>query len=239
MKKNKNPGVRSARIKENDSSDTLIITNKLLIAQVKEEVSILEVLSQYVQTNIDLSKSSRKQFNIRCPFHDDRSPSFTVYTETNTFRCWAGCNQGKPGDVIDLVRLLQNKNTAEAIRTLTIDFSLRTLDTVQEQQLSNRKTEKQRSISLERAFREEVMIYIRELRVIQRTISDYLRTIKTVKDFESKGDLYHVIIQLEYWLDCLIDPDIINQFLALEEIKKYIFKKQASGGGGIKNEIYS
>ena len=35
-----------------------------------------------------------------CPFHEDRHPSFHVYTDTNSWHCF-GCDKG--GSVIDLV----------------------------------------------------------------------------------------------------------------------------------------
>lgn len=50
-----------------------------------------------------------------CPFHPDRSPSFTIYPD-DTYHCF-GC--GAHGDVIDYVRTEQGLNTAEAIAWLT------------------------------------------------------------------------------------------------------------------------
>lgn len=40
----------------------------------------------------------------RCPFHDDRDPSLTVWPDEGRWRCWAGCGYG---DVIDWVLLVQ------------------------------------------------------------------------------------------------------------------------------------
>ncbi|WP_144704952.1 CHC2 zinc finger domain-containing protein [Fictibacillus phosphorivorans] len=224
MEKYKKPGVHSARTGVESNSYNINITKKSLIAQIKHEVSIKDVLTRYFQLNISHSKLNRNKFNIRCPFHDDRSPSFTVYNVTNTFRCWAGCNQAKRGDVIDLVRMLLNINTSEAIRTLAIDFSLRTLDAVQVNQLNNRRIEQQRALTLEFRFREEVKKYILELKELEIVISNYLYTIRTEEDMEYKGELYHQKNQVDYWLDCLIDPEPVKQFLALEEIKNFIFK---------------
>ena len=50
-----------------------------------------------------------------CPFHNEKHPSFYIYTKTNT--CWCyGCNKG--GDTITFVRLLNDCSFREAIAYL-------------------------------------------------------------------------------------------------------------------------
>lgn len=39
---------------------------------------------------------------LRCPFHNERTPSFVVYLNTNTYSCFGGCSE-KGGDVIKFV----------------------------------------------------------------------------------------------------------------------------------------
>ena len=48
----------------------------------------------------------------RCPFHDDRSPSLTIYDEGRRFKCF-GC--GAQGDVIDFVQRLYGVSVSEAL----------------------------------------------------------------------------------------------------------------------------
>lgn len=53
--------------------------------------------------------------SLRCPFHEDKSPSFSIYTDRNgveRWRCHAGCGGG---DVIDLVAKLQNTTSGRLI----------------------------------------------------------------------------------------------------------------------------
>lgn len=50
-----------------------------------------------------------------CPFHQEKTPSFTVFTNTNRFYCF-GC--AKHGDVIDFVIDTNNLSFIEAIKTL-------------------------------------------------------------------------------------------------------------------------
>ena len=62
---------------------------------VKDRVKLTDLVDQ------DLNlKRSGKVLKANCPFHDDRTPSFTVYPNTQTFHCF-GC--GKGGTVIDYV----------------------------------------------------------------------------------------------------------------------------------------
>lgn len=47
-----------------------------------------------------------------CPFHDERSPSFTVYTDQNRYFCF-GCQTA--GDVINLIQELHNLKFKDAV----------------------------------------------------------------------------------------------------------------------------
>ena len=52
----------------------------------------------------------------RCPFHDDRHPSFDVSPQHQSWRCWA-C--GMRGDAVDWVRLTENCTLVEALHKLS------------------------------------------------------------------------------------------------------------------------
>jgi len=52
---------------------------------------------------------------INCPFHDDSSPSLSIYKKTNRWKCF-GCQSG--GDTIDFVMRKQNVSFVEAIKIL-------------------------------------------------------------------------------------------------------------------------
>jgi len=61
-------------------------------------------------------RKSGRDFVALCPMHQEKTPSFHIYTETNSFYCF-GCSQG--GNTITLVRLLHNLSFPEAIKYLT------------------------------------------------------------------------------------------------------------------------
>ncbi len=63
-------------------------------------------------------KSSRNLVCL-CPLHKEKTPSFTVFTKTNTFKCF-GCQQG--GNSIKLIQLLYNYNFKEAVKNLINNY---------------------------------------------------------------------------------------------------------------------
>jgi DNA primase len=56
-----------------------------------------------------------REWKACCPFHPDRSPSFTIFAEDRRFQCF-GC--GASGDVIDFVEMLHKVSTREAAEML-------------------------------------------------------------------------------------------------------------------------
>jgi len=80
------------------------------IEELKFHNDIETVVSSYVQ----LKKKGRISVGL-CPFHSEKTPSFTVYPESQSFYCF-GCGAG--GDVIGFVRRIENLGYMEAIRLL-------------------------------------------------------------------------------------------------------------------------
>ncbi len=66
-----------------------------IVEQVKSGVDIVAVVSEYFPL-----KRAGRSFKALCPFHDEKTPSFTVSPERQAFHCF-GCGAG--GDVIAFV----------------------------------------------------------------------------------------------------------------------------------------
>lgn len=81
------------------------------VEAIKRGTSILDVLDR-LRIAVEGSGLSRRA---RCPFHDDRVPSFRVYLNTNRYYCF-GC--GAKGDVIELVQRLEGVSFREALQRL-------------------------------------------------------------------------------------------------------------------------
>ena len=84
--------------------------------QVKRSVSITDVVSLYV----DL-KPAGKYLKALCPFHTEKTPSFFVMPDKDTFSCY-GCN--KFGDIFTFVQEIENLNFTEALNFLIEKFNI-------------------------------------------------------------------------------------------------------------------
>ena len=71
-----------------------------------------------------------------CPFHSEKSPSCTVYPDTNSFFCF-GCGAG--GDVITFIRKIENLEYIEAVKFLAERSGMSLPDDVQNDQTAKIK----------------------------------------------------------------------------------------------------
>ena len=81
-----------------------------LIDEIKNKNDIVDVISQYVV----LKRSGRNFFGL-CPFHKEKSPSFSVSPDKQIFHCF-GCGIG--GNVIHFVSKIENLSFRETIEML-------------------------------------------------------------------------------------------------------------------------
>src|SRR5919199_3637958 len=77
------------------------------VEAVKQAADIVEVLSARTQL-----RRVGGRYTGRCPFHEERTPSFSVNPQEKLFYCF-GC--GKGGDLITFVRETENLDFAEAV----------------------------------------------------------------------------------------------------------------------------
>jgi len=84
--------------------------NQTSIEEIKTRIDIEEVVSDFVSLK-------RKGQNLWacCPFHDEKTPSFSVAPTKGIFKCF-GC--GKAGDAIEFVKEIEGLNYIEAMRYL-------------------------------------------------------------------------------------------------------------------------
>lgn len=80
------------------------------VQQIKDRLSIVDVVSQYVK----LERSGRN-LRARCPFHTERTPSFFVSPERGTYHCF-GCNIG--GDIFSFVQQVEGLDFKGALKVL-------------------------------------------------------------------------------------------------------------------------
>src|SRR5690606_17131985 len=86
------------------------------IERVKDAANIVEVVSQHT----DLRRSGQRLTGL-CPFHDERTPSFSVDPAAGLYYCF-GCGAG--GDVIKFVEEREGLGFSEAVEALAERFGV-------------------------------------------------------------------------------------------------------------------
>lgn len=86
------------------------------IDELKFKSDIESLVSSYVQ----LKRRGRNLIGL-CPFHNERTPSFNVYPDSNSFYCF-GCGVG--GDIITFTQRIENLDYIEAIKFLALRAGL-------------------------------------------------------------------------------------------------------------------
>lgn len=81
-----------------------------IIEEVRQSNDIVDVLSQYMR----LKRSGRNYFGL-CPFHNEKSPSFSVSPDKQIFHCF-GCGVG--GNVFTFLMKIEGINFVEAVQML-------------------------------------------------------------------------------------------------------------------------
>ncbi|MBR6504906.1 MAG: DNA primase [Clostridia bacterium] len=105
-----------------------------LIDEIRNSNDIVDVISQYVT----LKRSGRNFFGL-CPFHKEKSPSFSVSPDKQIFHCF-GCGVG--GNVIHFISKIENIDFRETLEVLAerSGISLPTLESSQDNKLLELKT---------------------------------------------------------------------------------------------------
>src|SRR5215472_14044399 len=80
-------------------------------ATLKQQADIVRIIGEYVQ----LRQRGGQNFTGLCPFHREKTPSFSVHAGNQFFHCF-GCNTG--GDVFTFVQKIENITFPEAVRML-------------------------------------------------------------------------------------------------------------------------
>jgi len=80
------------------------------VEKIKERLSIVDVISSYIQVD-----QSGKNFKARCPFHNEKTPSFFISTERGTYYCF-GC--GEKGDIFSFVEKFEGTDFMGSLKLL-------------------------------------------------------------------------------------------------------------------------
>jgi DNA primase len=108
--------------------------------RVKQQADIVRVVGEYVRL-----KKTGKDFSGLCPFHQEKTPSFTVSPVKQIFYCF-GC--GKGGDVFNFVREMEKCEFPEALKIVAEKSGI-ALPSPRERSPEERRENQQRALILE------------------------------------------------------------------------------------------
>jgi DNA primase len=87
------------------------------VDQLLDKISILDVVSQYVKL-----RKAGKDYTGLCPFHKEKTASFTVSTEKQIYYCF-GCHEG--GNALNFIMKYENLSFQEAIESLAGQYGIK------------------------------------------------------------------------------------------------------------------
>lgn len=80
------------------------------LQELRMKIEIDDVISSYVS----LKKRGNTSVGL-CPFHNEKTPSFTVYHDTQSYYCF-GCGAG--GDAVNFIKRIENLDYIDAVKSL-------------------------------------------------------------------------------------------------------------------------
>ena len=177
---------------------------------IKSHVSIVDVIGEYTSL-----KRAGTYFKSRCPFHHEKTASFTVSPHKEIFYCF-GCHAG--GDVITFISKIENCTQLEAARFLIDRYSIEVPQDIEISEINNQEKKHYFDIcdlvtewyKVQLKKNPSVLKYI-EQRGIDSDSIDYFSVGFFPGGLASINNLIHTLKKEHILLDDLIDTGIILQ----------------------------
>lgn len=147
-----------------------------LIEEIKNNNDIVDVISQYMV----LKRSGRNYFGL-CPFHNEKSPSFSVSPDKQIFHCF-GCGVG--GNVFHFISKIEGVGFKESVETLAerANITLPVLEIEQDNKLQQLKS-KVYEINKEAAYFYHENLYKPSAKIAQEYVKKRKLDNNTLKSF--------------------------------------------------------
>lgn len=122
--------------------------------ELKNRCDIVDVISRYVPL-----KKNGREFSGCCPFHHEKTPSFFVYPDTQSYHCF-GCKES--GDVIKFVSKYENLGFIDSVERLAniANMPLPELKDVDQNEITRKKKERDLILS---ALKDAGLYYYKNL----------------------------------------------------------------------------
>jgi DNA primase len=155
---------------------------------IAEQKTTIDLADAITAEGVELKTQGNKKIG-RCPFHNEKTPSFFVFAD-NRFKCF-GC--GESGDVIDFIQKLHGCSFKDALKHLGMDGERqRRPDRRSIYELKKARQEKRRYQQRESDLAYTLALFIRASRRL-------IAGIKSIEDLEANGEIMHA---LPFWKHC-------------------------------------
>ena len=180
-----------------------------LIEEIKNNNDIVDVISQYMS----LKRSGRNYFGL-CPFHNEKSPSFSVSPDKQIFHCF-GCGVG--GNVFHFISKIEGIGFKESVEMLAdrAGITLPTLDNSGDDRLQKLKS-RVYEINKEAAYFYHENLYKPSAKIAQEYVKKRKLDNNTLKNFVigysgKFDDLYKFLKQKGFKDEEIIASSLVNR----------------------------
>ena len=185
----------------------MYVINDNVLDEIRDRADIVDLIGEYV----DLKKSGSNYMGL-CPFHSEKTPSFSVSSSKSIFKCF-GCGVG--GDVITFVMKRENLSFPEAVEFLADKYNVR----LEEYKDENKEARDKRS-RLYEINREAALHFLKNFQTSKKAqlyLSNRMISAKTIRAYgigyskDSWSDLYDHLTSLGYKEDELLELNLISK----------------------------
>ena len=180
-----------------------------IIDEVRQTNDIVDIISQYVH----LKRSGRNFFGL-CPFHSEKSPSFSVSPDKQIFHCF-GCGVG--GNVFTFLTKIEGISFIEAVQTLAerSNIQLPTLENNRDSAKEELKAKVYKVNEFAAKFYHE-NLYKPESKTAQEYIKKRKLTNETLKSFEigfsgKFDELYNALTKEGFEEKEILESGLVNK----------------------------
>lgn len=185
----------------------MYVINDNVLDEIRDRADIVDLIGDYV----DLKRSGSNYMGL-CPFHSEKTPSFSVSPSKSIFKCF-GCGVG--GDVITFIMKRENLSFPEAVEFLADKYNVR-LEVYKDE---NKEAREKRN-RLYEINREAGLHFLKNYQVSQKAqlyLKNRMLSDKTIRSYgigyskDSWTDLYDYLTKMGYKEEELLELNLISK----------------------------
>jgi DNA primase len=146
-----------------------------VVDEVKQRLDIVDIVGQYVQ----LQKAGRN-YKALCPFHSERTPSFFVSPERQSWHCFGACGTG--GDILSFVMKRENLEFGEALRLLAERAGVTLAERRPEEEAERNRLREANEAAA--SFYHRALLSSKAGQTAKRYLEERGQDLKTIQDFQ-------------------------------------------------------